>query len=495
MKDQITNWIINNIKNPYSPPVLSNAVPFAIWQRQWEISDLAGDRTRSREIADKVNLLAQKNREYAVSARLYSAQVYVYSAEYAKALDQAEEALAMCRQSDEQDRLPEIYNQISQAQQHLSNYEKAVEFSRMSAGIYEARNDKMNLGDALADLGLIYWKMGRYSEALSTLGQAGDIFQSSRDDRCMAVVMTNTANVLLATDEAEKAWEFYLKALEISRRIGDLAKQSTLHNNLGAMMFRRAEYSKAAEHFTRGLKIDEILGNLTGQGSKLNNMAVMMGSMGRHDEAMEYFERALKIDTATGNLDGQMRKLGNIATLHSIKGNYPKAIEYIDRAIGISQKISSNSYYVYFLSQKLGYLGNIKDYQAAKEVAREALNAMGPSGNMSQVVTLNSALADIYYETGEIDRALESSQKAVGIIETHQLFEAYKEDSWFTHSLILEKLGRAEEAERYHKMAYDEIRQKADNIKDEDERRGFLTKNRNIASIVNKWEEKHKKEA
>jgi tetratricopeptide (TPR) repeat protein len=487
-------WIKNNVKEARTAEGLAAGIPFTLWQRQWEVCEVAGERARSREIAGRISALARSCPRYAVTDRLYNSQVGIFSGEYARALELAEEALEICRRGQDVSSLAEIYGQLSQAHQSLSNYEKALEFRGMAAELYRAQGDQISLGNSLANAGLIYWKMGRSQEALSHLERARRIFENNRDERSMAVVLTNTANVLLATDQTEKAQENYLAALAICRRTGDLAKQSSLHNNLGAIMFRRADYSGALRHYNLGLRIDETLGNLTGQAAKLNNMAVMLGSMGKHDEAMASFERALKIDLTTGNQDGQMRKLGNIATLHSIKGNYPKAVELIDRAIEISRKINSQGYYGYFLSQKVSYLGNLGDNAGAKVIGNEAIEVTRDSGNLSQLSTLYSNLADIYCDTGELDKAYEYSSQAIDLIKKQELFEVLKENSWYTHSMILEKMGRDQEASECLKKAYDEVRQKAGNIGDEEERKGFLTKNRAIAEIVKKWESSRPKE-
>jgi len=490
----IATWIINNVREARAGGRLEQGIPFAVWQRQWEISDLSGNRARSREIAEKISQLAKRQPSYAVTDRLYNAKIHFYSGEYARALELSQEALLLSRQDEDDPNLPEIYVQLSQAYQNLSNFDKALEYQAQAAGLYRALGDQISLGNSLANIGLIYWKMGRSQEALSHLEQARKIFGNNRDERSMAVVLTNTANVLLATDQTEKAQEEYLAALAICRRTGDLAKQSSLHNNLGAINFRRADYSEALKHYNLGLRIDETLGNLTGQAAKLNNMSVMMGSMGKHDEAMSSFERALKIDMKTGNQDGQMRKLGNIATLYSIKGNYPRALEFIDQAIEISRKINSQGYYGYFLSQKVSYLGNLGDNAGAKIIGNEAIELTRDSGNLSQLTTLYSNLADIYCDTGELDKAYEYSSLAIDLIKKQELFEVLKENSWYTHSMILEKTGKIPESLEYLKMAYDEVQSKARNIGDEQEKKGFLTKNRAIAEIVEKWENSQPKE-
>jgi tetratricopeptide (TPR) repeat protein len=189
-----------------------------------------------------------------------------------------------------------------------------------------------------------------------------------------------------------------------------------------------------------------------------------------------------------------MRKLGNIATLSAIKSDYPRALEYIGRALDIARRINSVGYYGQFLSQKLGYLGEVGDISGAKVVGEEALKVSRSSGNLSQLATLYSSLADIYLAAGEVDKAFELSCLAMELIRDHQMFEVYKENSYFTHNLLLEKLGRMEEATAYLKMAYEEIQDKIRNIKDPEERKGFLTKNKTIAAIVAKWESSHPKE-
>jgi len=488
-------WIAANIGKPSrTADGLAAAIPFAIWQRQWEVCDLAGDRVRSREISDKVRSLSQKDSGYRTASLILECQVAIYSAKYSSALQLAEEALAISTNNNEYSRLAEIYGQLSQAHQYLSDYDKAAEYRLRAADLYRSNNEQTLLGNTWSSLGLICWKTGKYREALSHLDKAREIFEKNCDDRSMAMVLTNTANVRLATDEAEQAHKEYLKALGICQRIGDRAKQSSICNNLGSIMLRQARYQDSLQYFQQGLEIDRALGNITGQATKLNNMAVMLGSMGRHEEAMADFEQALRIDTATGNLDGQMRKLGNIATLYAIKSDYPRALEYIDRALDIARKINSSGYYGQFLSQKLGYLGETGDNQGAKVVGEEALKVIEESGNLSQLTTLYSSLADIYYDTGETDRALKYSQQAVEIIGQHQLFEVYKENSWFTHNRILERMGRQEEAEKFLKLAYEEVQARARNMSEE-ERSGFLTKNKTIAMIVEKWERTHKKEA
>ncbi|HAD81521.1 MAG: hypothetical protein A2509_10535 [Candidatus Edwardsbacteria bacterium RIFOXYD12_FULL_50_11] len=494
MRSGAVNWIKTNRGGSGTAEELSASIPFVIWQRQWEVCDVAGDRARSREIAGKISALARNHPRYGISDRLYNSQVCIFSGEYARALELSEEALQLCRQDRDDTKMAEIYGQLSQAYQSLSNYPKALEFRELASGIYRSRGDRIGWGNSLANSGLIQWKMGLFQEALTRLDQARLIFETEREDRSMAGVLTNTANVLLATDEMEKAQENYLAALAICRRIGDLAKQSTLHNNLGAIMFRRADYSKAMEHYSQGIKLDEMLGNLTGQASKLNNIAVMLGSMGKHDQAMVYFEKALRIDTATGNQDGQMRKLGNLATLYAITDDYRRAVEYIDRALEIGLRINSRSYYGHFLTQKIGYLQNLNDYPGAKAVGQEALKVINDSGNHSQMVTLYSSLADIYYDIGEMDQAFEHSDRAIEMIAKQELFEVYKENSYFTHCLILERMGKPEESGKYLELAYNEVQAKARNINDEQERRGFLTKNKIISQIVEKWESSRPKE-
>ncbi|MBU1355397.1 MAG: tetratricopeptide repeat protein [Candidatus Edwardsbacteria bacterium] len=492
MRCGAVNWIKNN-GGAGTTEDISSAVPFTIWQRQWEVCDVIGDRARARSVAEKVNSLSPRNSRYAITAGLYLSQLHIYNGEYQKALEQAKDTLVLALNRNQADLLANIYEQLSSAHQNLSNFDQAVEHTQKAMNIYSAAGNQPRLGSSLARLGQIYWKMGQYPKALPALDRAKQIFQENSDERSLALVLLTTANVLLATDEPSKAQEYYLASLAICRRIGDLAKQSTLHNNLGAIMYSQADYTGSLEHYRLGLRIDETLGNLHGQSTKLSNIAVMQALMGNHDQALANFEKGLRIEQATGNQDGQMRKLGNLATLYSLKGDFHRAIVYIDQALEICRKINSRSYHEFYLTQKVGYLGNIKDYQGAKALGEEAIEMSKSSGNQSHLVTLYSSLADIYYDTGEIEPAWEYSSRAVGIIESQELFEVNKEDSYFTHCLILEKQGRQKESDNYLELAYKEVQAKAGNIKDEKERTGFLSKNRSIARIVEKWDHSHSK--
>ncbi|MBI5806308.1 tetratricopeptide repeat protein [candidate division TA06 bacterium] len=153
--NNLDGWIIGNVREARAGGRLEQGIPFAIWQRQWDICDLSGNRARSRVIAENMSGLARRHPRYAVTDRLYNAKIHFYSGEYAKALELSQEALLLSRQDEDDPRLPDIYVQLSQSHQSLSNFEKALEYQAQAAGLYRSKGDQISLGNSLANSGLI----------------------------------------------------------------------------------------------------------------------------------------------------------------------------------------------------------------------------------------------------------------------------------------------------------------------------------------------------
>jgi len=492
--NKLAGWIIGNARNFPSRAGLEEEVPFAIWQRQWEVFDLTGDRQGSGRIAEKTESLSRHNDHYRLMTAIYKSQVQIYQGDYAGALVTAQGFLKTAPGETSPKQLALIYAQIGQAYQNLSDFEKSIAYRKKAMDIFRQTGDTDSYGNGLASLGMVNWKIGDYPKAMEFLEKAREMFEASGNQRSLATTITNIANVMLATDQVEKARQQYVSTLGICRKIGDVAKQSAILNNLGSIFYRQGDYIKALEHYQVGYRLDLQLGNVTGQAAKLANMAVLLASLGRHQESLEKFTQALKLDNASGNLEGQMKKLGNIASLYGLIGDFEKAMDCVDRAVDICRKINAQGYLGHCLGMRASFLTALKRYQEAEVSALDSLEMSRGSGNLSQLANTHNYLAEIYWNGKNFSQALEHSLQSMKLMENHQLFEIYRENIYYSHSKVLQSTGQTGPARKFLNDAYHEVMKRVESLPQGVSPDDFIRKNETLQNIVREWKESREQE-
>jgi tetratricopeptide (TPR) repeat protein len=212
-----------------------------------------------------------------------------------------------------------------------------------------------------------------------------------------------------------KPIEYFQKALEIDRDIGDRSGEGADLGNLGNAYRNLGQIDKTIEYYQKALNINKDIGNRSGEGADLGNLGLAYADLGEIDKAIEYYQKALEIDRDIGDRSGEGNNLGNLGSAYADLGEIDKAIEYYQKALEIARDIgdrSSEGTWLGNLGSAYYSLGEIDKaieyYQKALEIDRDIGDRSGEGADLSN-------LGSTYYILGEIDKAIEYYQKALNI--------------------------------------------------------------------------------
>ena len=96
---------------------------------------------------------------------------------------------------------------------------------------------------------------------------------------------------LASSDQGKitKAFEYYNKGLELSKKIKyKMGIASTTHN-LSSWYFKKGDLTRALEYNFMSLKITEEIGYIKGISTTLNNIGILYDNQGDSTKALEYF--------------------------------------------------------------------------------------------------------------------------------------------------------------------------------------------------------------
>jgi len=485
--NNLVGWAINNAKSARTEGGLAAAIPFAIWQRQWEVCDLTGNRSLPERIVSLMSSLAERNPEYRTeylymdSARLFK------QGKFQEALEKSYQALDLSEEASGQ--AARVHGQIGSCYYQLGNFTAALEHLLGAEGIYSLQGQETKSADILNKISLAFWKKGDYDKALETLERAEAIHRRHDDRRALSVVMHTIGNVLLGRDQTRQAEQYYLKSLEITRAIGNKPLETALLNNLAGVEFRRGSYRKAIELFQQGLALDLLLGNIAGRAKKLNNLGALLATIGKPALALEHILSALELDRQTGNIDGQMAKLGNISSLLLDMGRLKESYEYIEQGVEKARNIGSKAYLSQFLGLRVTLLHRLGDTQLALKDGIEAIEISSAIGNRSNWVRALINMGDVYLDNGNLEKAMECSAQALSIYDQGSLFEIEPEEVYFSRFRALQAAGRVDEGLPYLDKAYRNIIGKAREITDDEGRKYFLEQEPMHRQIIEEWKD------
>lgn len=189
------------------------------------------------------------------------------------ALKSLNDALVIAESLENKQNLAETYSNIGIVNWDQGEYVTALDFIRKAKDVEGKNNLKRNLGADFNNEGLVYKSVGDYYKALDAIEQSISIAREINDLRSEAIALSNRALIYRIQGQNEKARKDYLAALDIYEKETFLEGTASCYLGLGKLYeVHDLNYQKAYEYYEKALDLYKKLGNLTYQAETLNQM-------------------------------------------------------------------------------------------------------------------------------------------------------------------------------------------------------------------------------
>ncbi len=250
-----------------------------------------------------------------------------------------------------------------------------------------------------------------------------------------------------------KGKESVLKAILLSKQIGNVRFEAISYNIYGDFFSSRSNYDSAIVQYSAGLRLskkvqynDGIFEGLVGLGNVhwkkgdfkkakefhkksfelakirndqedivhyYNNMANIYVETGEYTKAMELYTKASKKHLENGNIKDYGITLGNIALVQRRLENYESAIDYLILSDSIFKEtnfLPGKAYVEYSLAVVYKNKGNIEE---ALKYNRKAIESYQSLGNRKRLAYAQYTMGSIHWEQKEFSKALSFYQTAL----------------------------------------------------------------------------------
>ncbi len=189
------------------------------------------------------------------------------------------------------------------ARQH---YEEALALRRETA-------DSQGIAGALNNLGTVAAWLGDYDGALALYRESLELHQAMHDSFGMALCLANLGDVLLAQGDFDGAQKYQAEALRLREIMHDAAGSAYSVFNLGEIARLRGDTAEAARYLTDSFSRFEALGEKLGIAYAECSLGDLASQVGDTSRAAQLLERALQTRKEMGDKRGVIECLEALA--------------------------------------------------------------------------------------------------------------------------------------------------------------------------------------
>ena len=307
-----------------------------------------------------------------------------------------------------------------------TNSDSAGFYARKAINASEQIKNDLYLTNSYNTLGVVMIVKADYSKALDNLNKALFIANKLLDTdpenkiyiKRVLVTIINIANVYYYQSRYSLAINNYLKAFELSRKIGFVSGQANCLSNIGASYIDLKNYDKALEYNYKSLELAKKSNNSYWLSQSLNNLGSTYFAIPDYDSARYYFMASMKLFQKENNEFSLIESYVNMGSVYRDLNIYDTALVYFNKALGLSEKLD----YPEGLINTHFMIGQLYDstqhYKKAIKHYKKSVELAGQTGTSKFIMTGNLALARIYSKLADYKKAFECFKTGAAVHDT-----------------------------------------------------------------------------
>ena len=217
------------------------------------------------------------------------------------------------------------------------------------------------------------------------------------------------------TFDRSAAIEYFEKAIEALRAIGENIRYVDNLIDLGDFLTRQSDFTKATYIFHRALEVSQVNNLISNRGSALSGLGTMYYYLCNYEQAINFEEQSLEIYLALDRKDKMAICLHNLGNAYYSLEDYRKAIEYYLQSIEIENVLDNQRCKAKTLTNLGSCYSGIGEYKKAIAILEQAILIHQKFKNCEFEATSLISLGYIYTAIGNPQEAFDYSKEALDI--------------------------------------------------------------------------------
>jgi tetratricopeptide (TPR) repeat protein len=223
----------------------------------------------------------------------------------------------------------------------LGEYDRGETYGKEAVALAKKLKLPKNEEEALNNLGVTYYSMGKYPEALDNYFSAYKIAKNIGDVHDQASLLSNIGVLYDEQENYDKALDYYNQSQELAVKEKNKPLIASNYNNIGSVYLKRKDNNTALDFYLKSLKLKQEIGNKRSISNSLLNIGNVYFGIKDFPKALKYFMGALKLKEEINDESGTTILYGNIGTVYTEMDEYNRAEDYLKRSLQKAEEIKS----------------------------------------------------------------------------------------------------------------------------------------------------------
>ncbi|MEM6253122.1 MAG: tetratricopeptide repeat protein [Cyanobacteria bacterium P01_D01_bin.156] len=345
----------------------------------------------------------------------------------AQIIDQLLEVYEILEQPETENTLKLQADQLFLQGTQQLNLEQVLEAQQsleLALNRYQELGDQSAVGQTYKQLGNVYFFQENYEASLNYQQQALDVAKMLQDKDLEARALNNIGNVYNATDDQTLAIDFYQKALEVAKNDSNGQIVIVALKNLRKVYFEQdalEDYIQVSEQLL-GIAL-----NTTDAKASFNLSLGIVGAqnrLGNVDKAVNFAALATELLSKVEDDQFILNSYEPLFDFYDTRRDYRELVTLSESLLDASRRLSDLPNEVGFLSVLSLFHRTLSNYDASIEAANALLAIALENQNEDLEALANFFLAQTYSEQGELQKAIEFSERSAALARQAKDLEA-----------------------------------------------------------------------
>jgi class 3 adenylate cyclase len=366
------------------------------WEYRFDKADSARLLLQSSlRLAESIGFLAGMG-----NARNFLGVLESGQGDHGKAIGHFESALEIRRRLQDTAGVSNILNNLGNELRELGRYPEAYSQYEECQQIRYALGDTLRALRVTYNLAILCEEMGTYKEALGFIYQFLSGATQLSDSAGVANAWNIIGNILIEQDNFPEAEDAYRKALDMHRSLGNEREVATVLLNLANLSDTKGErllddavqhdsvrqyFDTAVHYLSEVMEIRERDRDLPGLAEAYNNRGLVLKNLGSYQEASgqnrraqqtwseaeKWLDKALAIRQAEGDRFGLMELFNGFGDIYRRQGRLEEAFAMTNRYYKLALELGSKKYQVNGLKDLARLHAKRGDYKQAYAYFRQ----------------------------------------------------------------------------------------------------------------------------
>ncbi|MEM9858234.1 MAG: tetratricopeptide repeat protein [Bacteroidota bacterium] len=287
-----------------------------------------------------------------------------------------------------------------------SQFNKAIEQSRLCRAILSEQNDSLKLAIIDAQIGTCHAAKGQYQKAIPLLEQSAAWFLQKGDSTSWAGITNNIAVISIRTGNTANGINKIFSILPIVRQ--DTSSWINTLLLLGETYFNQHNYNLSTKYYKKTLPLCLSIGDTTNAYLDiLSGLAKNHKARLQYDSALVYFKEVAQIALGVGHIQREQTALGNIGWVYVTLDSIEQARKYLVKTLKSYRINPGDNNTLYGLAKNLApiYIED-KEYEKATTLLDEAYEVAHMNNDSFNLFRIAFHLTQVHMHLGNTKKAI-----------------------------------------------------------------------------------------